>query len=62
LKGVLSVPILRKTGASSNPTFKCVGVINIDAVTPASASRLKENEEKLTNYFAEVGLPLGDLE
>jgi hypothetical protein len=60
VKGILSVPILKRSGGAA-PRFKCVGVINIDATTGEAAERLKRNERKLAQYFFEIGVGLGDL-
>jgi hypothetical protein len=60
LNGIISVPILRKVSGSS-PGFKCVGVINVDAVTPRAAEKLRRNEQTIANYFTEFGILLGDL-
>jgi hypothetical protein len=60
LKGILSVPILRKV--SSQPQrFRCVGVINIDALTPEAAEILRKNETALTEHFVLFGFLLADL-
>lgn len=60
LQGVVSVPIFRKRGGSS-PTYKAVGIINLDTLTADGARRLRENERELGDYFARIGKILAKL-
>jgi hypothetical protein len=59
---VLSIPMLRKiTTREGGEKFKCVGMINVDAVTTDAAKVIKNNEAALIEAFAQVGRYLSDL-
>jgi hypothetical protein len=58
LKGIVSIPLLSR-GQGDSPTYKSVGVINLDTRTDSGAELLKKNQVALANYFAEAGLLLG---
>jgi len=60
LKGVLSVPILKKSKGNS-PKWRAVGVINLDSVTDEGTEFLKTHRNKLTVYFVDYGKILASL-
>jgi hypothetical protein len=60
LKAVISVPILDQSDDLS-PSYKSVGVINLDTSTDAGATKLRDNEEALTEYFMRLGKILAAL-
>jgi hypothetical protein len=60
VKAILSVPIFRQSESPSRPA-KCVGILNIDAVTDEAAKLLRDNEVSLAEYFTVECLPLGHL-
>lgn len=57
---ILSVPMLLQSKQDSQ-SYKCVGVINIDAVTDEAADVLERNADALSEYFMKQGLMLAEL-
>jgi hypothetical protein len=60
LKAVISIPILEQSDDLS-PSFKSVGVINIDTSSTAGADILRRNERELADYFMRFGKILAAL-
>lgn len=60
VKVIISVPIFVTTGGNV-PKWRCVGVINLDAVEPVGAELLVKNVEALGRYFHELGMRVAKL-
>lgn len=52
VRAILSIPIFIQ---QRNEEWHCVGVFNLDAVSPAAVEYLKTEQERLTRYFSNVG-------
>lgn len=55
LYAILSVPIFDTSGPPGQEKQKCVGVINLDALTPAAADALKTRADDLSKALAQHG-------
>jgi len=60
LKAVISIPILERSDELS-PSFKSVGVINLDTSSASGAETLRRNEQQLADYFMRFGKILAAL-
>jgi len=60
LRAVVSIPILEQSEELS-PSFKSVGVINLDTSSSAGAELLRRNERELAEYFIGFGKILAAL-
>lgn len=60
LKAIISIPILEQSDDLS-PSFRSVGVINLDTSSVNGAKKLKDNEQTLTAYFIGLGKILAAL-
>ena len=61
LKAVLCVPIIEKHGEDGVESYRCVGVINLDATTDAGTKYLEGHVQKLTTALAEHGTLIAKL-
>lgn len=60
LRAIISFPILEQSDDLS-PSYKSVGVINLDTSTKAGSEKLRNNEQELTEYFMRFGKILAAL-
>lgn len=60
LRAVLSIPILEKSDDLS-PSYRSVGVINLDAYSEKGSNELQANEQELAEYFIRLGKILAAL-
>lgn len=60
LRAIISIPILEQSDDLS-PSYKSVGVINLDTSSEAGSTKLRDNEEELTEYFMRFGKILAAL-
>jgi|ERR1700733_3812501 len=62
LRGIISVPLLKRYGKEASPQYKSVGVINFDTRTQDGAELLKKNEQALAVFFTDAGFLLAMLD
>jgi hypothetical protein len=55
---ILSVPMFRTLGPSDNPTFKAVGVLNLDAVSTEGADWLSAKKDEMAKFLSDHGTML----
>ena len=61
VKAVLSVPIFYSPSEGTSPTWKAIGVINLDTLTDDGSKFLEHNRQKLVDYFDQFGKMLACL-
>ena len=61
LRGIISVPLLRR-GPGNSASYKPVGVINLDTRTAPGAELLQKHEKELAAFFLDAGSVLASLD
>lgn len=55
VKAVLSIPLVKRSGSSTNPVYERVGVLNVDAISDEGADWLAANQREVSEQLLGAG-------